>query len=94
MTNDANTFYGAVDPDTLWALTPGDRVEFTYDEQGARRPTRYHRIAGTVRNVSPGDSHTVTVALDDVTRIRPDGTETTKPSMLLCNRNIITVTTT
>lgn len=89
-TSTPDSFFGATTVD-LFALPAGSRVAVTYDENGARRPGRYHRIEGTVDYATPAESQSVTLHLSDVTRTRPDGETASRPSIALYNRNIIDI---
>lgn len=93
MSTNPDTFFGAVDPRTLNALPIGALVEFTYDDLGARRESRYHTVRGVVRRVNEStDRGFGWVALEQVTRTRPGGVVTDRPADRLDFINIMAVT--
>lgn len=86
------TFFDAIDPRTLRALREGAVIRATYDELGARRPSGYHTITGTVTLVTEDAERGLRITLADVTRTRPSGDVTVRPGLVLDGRKIMELT--
>lgn len=91
-TTDTDTFFGAIDPRTVMALPAGALIQFTYDELGARRDSRYHTILGVVRATNKDAERGVYVSLVDITVTRPNGDTSHRDSFNYRAQNIMALT--
>lgn len=85
-------FFNAIDPRLLHTLPVGAVIDVTYDELGARRPTRYRTIRGTVRRIlESSDRGPGFLSLEQARITHPGGEVTEKANARLDTQNIMGV---